>query len=115
MSQNKKYDFQVTQGNTSWTTKIIRQVTSKRTVVSKRQDGFATESEAQEWGQNEIKSFLQNLTERNKHRSQLHAQKKKHKLHTNGVTNGVRSDINTFLYETPAMTRPLRLESADTF
>lgn len=69
MTQSKKYDYQITQDNAGWTTKIIRQVTSKKTVVSKRQDGFTTESEAQEWGREEMKGFLNNLNERNKRRS----------------------------------------------
>jgi len=69
MTQSKKYDYQITQDNAGWTTKIIRQVTSKKTVVSKRQDGFSTELEAQEWGKEEMKQFLKNLTERNKRRS----------------------------------------------
>ena len=69
MTQNKKYGYQITQDNAGWTTKIIRQVTSKKTVVSKRQDGFSTELEAQEWGKEEIKGFLKNLNERNKRRS----------------------------------------------
>ena len=69
MAQRKKYDYQIAQDKTGWTTRIIRQVTSKKTVVSKRQDGFSTELEAQEWGKEEIKGFLKNLTERNKRRS----------------------------------------------
>ena len=69
MTQSKKYDYQITKGNAGWTTKIIRQVSSKKTVVSKRQDGFSTESEAQEWGKEEMKGFLKNLNERNKRRS----------------------------------------------
>lgn len=77
MAQNKKYDYQVIQDNATWTTKIIRQVTSKKTIVSKRQDGFTTESEAQAWGEEEIKLFLQHLNERNKRRSQRHEPVKK--------------------------------------
>ena len=59
MTKSKKYDYQVIQDNTCWSAKIIRQVTSKKTIVSKRQDGFATESDAEAWGQSEIKAFLQ--------------------------------------------------------
>ena len=76
MTKGKKYDYQVTQNNTYWTTKIIRQVTSTKTIVSKRQDGFSTESDAQAWGQSEIKIFLQNLVERNMRRSQQRTQEK---------------------------------------
>ena len=74
MAKGKKYDFRVKQVDACWTTEIIRKVTSKKTIVSKRQDGFATESEAQEWGQNELKTFLQSLHEKNKHCSKQHEQ-----------------------------------------
>lgn len=72
MTTNKKYDCRITQEGTSWTAEIIRRVTSKRTTVSKSQDGFATEAEAQAWGEKELKSFLDNLIERNKQDSAQH-------------------------------------------
>lgn len=75
MAKGKKYDFRVQQDNACWTAEIIRKATSKKTVVSKRQDGFTSESEAQEWGQRELKTFLQSLHERNEHRSKQHEQK----------------------------------------
>jgi hypothetical protein len=61
MTQSKKYSYQVTQDNTSWTTEIIRRASSKTSVVTKSQSGFSTEALAQEWGQNEVKTLLQNL------------------------------------------------------
>lgn len=66
MSTNKKYDYRVTKGKTDWTAEIIRRVTSKKTSVSKSQDGFASEADARAWGEKELKSFLENLAERNK-------------------------------------------------
>ncbi|MEK6595405.1 MAG: DUF3622 domain-containing protein [Pseudomonadota bacterium] len=74
MAKGKKYDFRVKQENVCWIAEIIRKASSKKTVVSKRQSGFASESEAREWGQLELKVFLQNLYERNQHRSKQHAQ-----------------------------------------
>lgn len=68
MTKGKKYEYRLVQDNTSWTAEIVRRITSKKTVVSKSQGGFTSESDAQEWGQKELKSFLQNLTERNKRR-----------------------------------------------
>jgi hypothetical protein len=59
--QSKKYHFQVTRDNTGWKTEIIRRVSSKKNHVSKSQGGFASEAEAETWGQNEVKAFLQNL------------------------------------------------------
>lgn len=69
MAKGKKYDFRVEQAGDVWTVDIIRQVTSKKTTVSKSQSGFTTESEAKEWGERELEIFLQKLSERNKRRS----------------------------------------------
>lgn len=68
MTKGKKYEYRLVQDNTSWTAEIVRRITSKKTVVSKSKSGFTSESDAQEWGQKELKLFLQNLTERNKRR-----------------------------------------------
>ncbi len=68
MAKGKKYDFRVEQAGDVWTVDIIRQVTSKKTTVSKTQSGFATESEAKTWGETELKTFLEHLTARNKRR-----------------------------------------------
>jgi hypothetical protein len=75
MIKGKKYDFRINQMDASWTVEIIRKVTSKKTIVSKRQSGFTSETEAQEWGQKELKVFLQNLHEQNKRRSHQKEQK----------------------------------------
>ena len=75
MIKGKKYDFRINQMDASWTVEIIRKVTSKKTIVSKRQSGFTSEAEAQEWGQKELKAFLQNLHEQNKRRSLQKEQK----------------------------------------
>ena len=79
MTTNKKYDYQVTQGTTDWSAKITRRVTSKKTTVSKSQDGFATEAEAKAWGEKELAAFLENLTKRNKREFADHLKNKKEK------------------------------------
>ena len=58
MKQSKKYDYRVVQDNDAWTAEVTRRVTSRVTVVSKGQGGFATEAEAQAWGQAEVETFL---------------------------------------------------------
>jgi len=73
MSKGKKYDYQVIQDNESWSVEITRKVTKKKSLVSKRQDGFASEAEAQEWGENELKLFLGKLGEHNRR----HAEQRK--------------------------------------
>ncbi len=69
MAKAKKYDYRVVQATAGWRAEIIRRVTSKKTMVSKSQDGFCSESEAKEWGEQALKSFLKSLDERNKRRS----------------------------------------------
>jgi hypothetical protein len=75
MSQGKKYDYKISQtaakssddpSNSTWQAEIIRQVTSRRTKVSKSQDGFATEAEATEWGKQALVEFLENQKAKNK-------------------------------------------------
>jgi len=75
VTKGKKYDYRVVPNNGSWTVEIVRRATSTKTVVSKSQAGFATEAEAQEWGEREVKSFVQKLDEQNRHRSLHHVPK----------------------------------------
>ncbi|MFA7553703.1 MAG: DUF3622 domain-containing protein [Spongiibacteraceae bacterium] len=70
MAKGKKYDYRVVPGAGDWAVEIIRQVTSKETVVSKHQDGFASEAEAQAWGEQELKVFLRQQSERNARKAQ---------------------------------------------
>ncbi len=68
MAKGKKYDYRVVQDDSGWAVEITRQITSRKTVVSKRQDGFASESDAQAWAEKELKVFVQQQSERNKRR-----------------------------------------------
>lgn len=70
MAQSKKYDSKIQQNGATWTAKIIRRVTSQKTMVSKQQHGFASEAEAKAWAETQIAMFLENLKARNKRRSQ---------------------------------------------
>lgn len=69
MANSQKYSIQIKQDRSSWSAKIMRRVSSQKTVVSKRQGGFDSEAEAQSWGDAEMVSFLDNLNARNKRRS----------------------------------------------
>lgn len=69
MANSKKYTFQVKEDRSSWSAKIIRRVSSQKTVVSKRQGGFSSEADAKAWAEKEIVSFFENLSARNKRRS----------------------------------------------
>lgn len=72
MTKGKKYDYRVVSDKAGWSAEIIRRITSKKTGVSKSQGGFSTKAEAQEWGQKELKVFLQKLSEHNKRDSRSH-------------------------------------------
>lgn len=69
MAKAKKYDYRVAQDKSTWTAEITRRVTSKRMMVSKSQDGFSSEAEAQAWGEKALAEFLESLGSRNKRRS----------------------------------------------
>jgi hypothetical protein len=79
MTQSKKYDYHLEQDGASWTVDIVRRVTSRTSVVTKSQGGFTTEAEAQAWGQNEVKEFLNrhNLNEQQKRRARKIEDEKK--------------------------------------
>lgn len=59
-----KYTTRVTQVDDKWRAEIVRRVTSKKTHVSKAQDDFSTEAEAQTWADTELKNFLSGLAKR---------------------------------------------------
>ena len=40
-----------------WKAQIHRQITSKKTIVSKQQDGFASEAKAKEWAEQQLTEF----------------------------------------------------------
>jgi hypothetical protein len=74
MKTSKKYHFQVTQDGTTWRAEILRRVTAKTTVITKQKSGFASDAEAQVWGQEEIRVLLKNSNtkELNKRRARKH-------------------------------------------
>ena len=59
MKKSKQYDIRIVQDDTGWVAELIRRVTTKKTVVTKSQGGFTTESDAQAWGQGEVKALTQ--------------------------------------------------------
>lgn len=88
MSKSKKYDFRIIPGINSWSAEIIRRINSQKTMISKRQNGFTSESEAQAWGETELKAFTENQSARNKrHSVQRAAQHAKHERAKNAGQN----------------------------
>jgi len=93
MTKRKKYDYRVVTDDTGWRAEVIRQVTSKQTMVSKSQDGFASETDAQAWAQQALQSFAENLSERNKRRSekrQLKAKQLAEKQHQQALIKAAK-------------------------
>ncbi|NOX75625.1 MAG: DUF3622 domain-containing protein [Gammaproteobacteria bacterium] len=70
MAQSKKFNYRIVKNGDTWRAEITRRATSKKTLVSKKQGGFASEAEAREWGEKELASFLKNLVERNRRHSE---------------------------------------------
>ncbi|CAM2913480.1 DUF3622 domain-containing protein [Vibrio rarus] len=69
MSDNKKFTVRTIEKRNGWCAEIVRQVSSRRTTVSKREMGFESEAQAQAWGEKELVSFIQNQIERNKRKA----------------------------------------------
>ena len=70
MKKEMKYNLRIVQDDDSWSAEITRRKTARETVVTKRQSDFASESEAQEWGQMALKEILETVKERNRRRSE---------------------------------------------
>ncbi|MFI3246812.1 MAG: DUF3622 domain-containing protein [Ferrimonas sp.] len=70
MTQSKKFSLQVEQTEDKWTAKIIRKVSNRKTMVSKKKGRFATEAEAQAWGEQMLAEFQQNQAVRNERHAQ---------------------------------------------
>ena len=67
MATNKKYDFIIEESKSLWSAKITRKVTSKKTTVTKQQDGFKTSEEATKWAEEtliELSNTLKKSNER---------------------------------------------------
>ncbi len=70
MSSSKKFSYKVVEKRSGWTAEIVRQVSAKRSVVSKREMGFETEAEAVAWAEKELPAFIALQAERNKRKAE---------------------------------------------
>lgn len=66
MSKNKKYSSKIEQIDAHWQATINRQVTANKTIVSKEKGGFTSESEAEDWANEQLQKFTATLSESNK-------------------------------------------------
>ncbi|PFG46159.1 uncharacterized protein DUF3622 [Vibrio sp. ES.051] len=69
MSKNPKFAIRITEKRNGWSAEITRQVTSRKTVVSKRETGFDSEAKAQAWAEKELAEFIQNQVVRNERKA----------------------------------------------
>lgn len=74
MTKSKKYAYHIEQDNSSWKAQITRQVSSKKTIISKEQGDFASEAQALEWAEQELLAFASTLGKSN----QRHGEQRKH-------------------------------------
>jgi len=71
MATSKKYNFTVEQNDSEWVAKITRRITSKKTLVTKQQDGFKSSEEAQAWAETALVELTETLEKSNqRHGSQ---------------------------------------------
>jgi len=94
MAKGRKYDYRAIQNEdaSAWTAEITRRVTSKKTIVSKSQAGFTTESEALAWAQEAIKPFVRNLVDQNILRTEVQQEKaEKARVYRNNKRRSVLS------------------------
>lgn len=70
MAQQKKFDFRIKENGEQWDAEITRRVSARRTSVSKRKKGFASEALATEWAKEQLVGFLENLQAGNKRKSE---------------------------------------------
>jgi len=66
MAMSKKFSCVVVEDGAGWAAEIRRRVNRQKSLVSKRQAGFASEAEAKAWAENELQSFFKTLGESNK-------------------------------------------------
>ncbi len=59
-----KFNYRLVKNDKSWSAEIIRKMTSKKMVVTKKKDNFATKKEANVWGKAELDSFVTGLNDR---------------------------------------------------
>ena len=66
----------MTEKRNGWAAEIVRQVTSRRSVVSKREMGFESEAQAQAWAEKELSGFIENQAKRNERKALARKEKK---------------------------------------
>ena len=79
MSKNRKYSYILEQKDSVWNAKIVRQVTSKKSIVSKEQSDFASEANAKDWAEQQIIEFTSTLSTSNQRHDKQRKLNEEHK------------------------------------
>ncbi|RVU85481.1 DUF3622 domain-containing protein [Leucothrix sargassi] len=66
MASSTKYSVILEEDENIWTANVVRRASRKELIVSKTETGFKTEEEAQAWGDEALKEFVEQQTARNK-------------------------------------------------
>ena len=80
MAKSKKYSSRVLKTESGWQAAVLRRMTSKKQVVTKSKDGFATEEEANNWAESELNAFLERLSLQSKERAAQRIKDKEYDL-----------------------------------
>lgn len=70
MTKNTKYAAHIGQDGSSWNAQITRQVTSRKTIVSKKQGGFPSEAGARTWAEQQLAEYTNTQSKRNERHGQ---------------------------------------------
>jgi uncharacterized protein involved in exopolysaccharide biosynthesis len=70
MAHHNKFDYRIKQEGDSWIAEITRRITARKTSVSKREKGFATEALAEEWAKEQLVDYIAHQKESNKRKAE---------------------------------------------
>ena len=59
-----KFDYRLVEKNTTWNAEITRKVSARKTNVTKRKARFASEADAREWAEAEVKALSDKVSQR---------------------------------------------------
>ena len=59
-----KFEYRLVEKNNTWTAEITRKVSARKTSVTKSKADFASEAEAAEWAQTELKDLSTKVSKR---------------------------------------------------
>lgn len=84
MAKGKKYDLNIIKNESDWSAQITRQITSRKTKVTKEKEGFKTETAAKKWAEKTLLEFTSTLSSSNdRHATQRKSNEEVKRLRSN--------------------------------